>query len=375
MPELFFRAFYLFLSLMEKIELPAGNMIHRAHTRTNEAGLQIETRKPKRIMITSLSYRLTTLVLLCSFILPASAQGTLVTGVITDNRNVPIVGARACQAGTANCTAADMDGVFHLMLEPDKDQNLNVTCPGFNPVEIVIDNTTSFPVRISMIPIYYPEGGYVNETDHDNPDGLIGRSSLGFDFIFSDFSEFSELLGTYNTEVMEFITVTGPEVGISFPRFYTGFGFEFGYGYEDDHDSLVVDLNNTLYKLTFGYDIINSRRIRMTPMLSFRWLTWRLRNYPDERRVPLERYLLDREIDLRFNQTAAVAGLNLEYKIYSDVAGLGDYWSLGLYGGYAMRLNHKPWIWSDGNRITTDRAIGLDPLTVGFSISFYNIAQ
>jgi hypothetical protein len=43
MPELFFRAFYLFLSLMEKIELPAGNMIHRTHPRTNEAGLQIET--------------------------------------------------------------------------------------------------------------------------------------------------------------------------------------------------------------------------------------------------------------------------------------------------------------------------------------------
>ena len=109
----------------------------------------------------------------------------------------------------------------------------------------------------------------------------------------------------------------------------------------------------------------------MTPVLSVNWLKFRLQNYPDERRVPLENYLADREIDLRFNQVVAMAGLNLEYKFYSGINGMSDYWSLGIYGGYAVKLNRKPWIRSDGNRITTDNEIRLKPFTAGISVSFY----
>ncbi len=139
----------------------------------------------------------------------------------------------------------------------------------------------------------------------------------------------------------------------------------------NEHDSLAIDLNNTLYKLILGYDVVNSSRIRMTPVLSVNWLKFRLQNYPDERRVPLENYLADREIDLRFNQVVAMAGLNLEYKFYSGINGMSDYWSLGIYGGYAVKLNRKPWIRSDGNRITTDNEIRLKPFTAGISVSFY----
>jgi len=318
-----------------------------------------------------LSKRLPVFILLATLSPGTYAQGTVVTGIITDNRNVPIVGARACQVNTTNCSAADINGVFHLLLEQDKESRLNITCPGFNPAEATIDEITAFPLKIIMIPMYIPDGSYVNEADIYSGKEIIARSGLSFDFILTDFSEFSGLLGTYNTDVMEFVTVTGPEIGVSLPRFYTGFGVGFGYGYEDDHDSIVINLNNTCYKLNLGYDLVNSARIRMTPMLSLRWLRYRLQNYPDERKVPLESYIQEREIDLKFNQTVAVAGMSLEYKMYNGNMRISDYWSVGIYGGYAVKLNKTPWIMSDGNRITTDKAIELIPFTFGISLSFY----
>lgn len=304
--------------------------------------------------------------------LPASAQVTVVTGIVTDHRNIPIVGVRVCQVSSTNCTASDINGVFHLVLDEGNERILNVTCPGFNPAEAVISDTAAFPIRVILIPMYVPEGNWSNSDDYQEQGQTIIRSALSFSLVLSDFSEFNGLLGSYNTDAMEYFSVTGPEIGASFSRFYTGLGFGFGYHYEDEHESLAVNLNNTMYKLITGYDIVNSTRIRMTPALSVNWLKFRLKNYPGERRVPLEQYLSDREIDLRFNQVVAMAGLNLEYKFYSALSDISNCWSVGIYGGYAVKLNRKPWIWSDGNRITTDNEIRLKPFTAGISVSFYS---
>ncbi len=301
-----------------------------------------------------------------------AAQGTVVTGIVKDNRGVPIVGARVCQVNSTNCTAADVNGIFHLLLEPDNERRLNVTCPGFNPAEAAVTDTTDFPLTVSLTPMYFPEETFSNDFgEFTNPD-IIARSALSLDILLSDFSEFEDLLGSFNTDAMDYFAVTGPELGASFPRFYAGFGLGMGYSYKDDIDTLVVDLNNTQFKLNLGYDIISSHRFRMTPMLSLRWLKFRLRNYDSEKKIPLQTYLRNKETDLRFHQTAAVIGINLEYLMYSGNAGVSDYWSIGIFGGYALKLNRKPWIWSDGNRITTDRSVRLDPFTAGISISFYS---
>lgn len=315
--------------------------------------------------------RLAALLLLASLPLTSLSQSTVVTGIVTDTRKVPIVGARICQVNTSNCTAADVNGIFHLLLEPAGDMSLNITCPGFNPVEKVITDTMAFPVNIQLTPMYIPDEVFANDFPENEGADVISRSSLSMDLLFSDFSEFSSLLGTFNTDAMDYFAVTGPEIGASFPRFYTGFGVGMGYSYRDDYDTVAVDLNNTQFKLSFGYDIISSHRIRMTPAISFRWLKYRLRNYSADKKVPLEEYLRDKEIDLRFNQTIAVAGLNLEYLMYSGPAERSDYWSIGLFGGYAVKLNQRPWIRSDGNRITTTDSIRLKPFTAGISISYY----
>ncbi|MRR23160.1 hypothetical protein EG830_09300 [bacterium] len=316
-------------------------------------------------------FRLPVLLLLAAWLQTSVSQGKVVTGIVTDTRRVPVVGARICQVNTTNCTAADVNGIFHLLLEPTGEMSLNVTCMGFNPAEKVIDDTTSFPVTIIITPMYIPDEIFTNDFPANEATDVISRSSLGMDVLFSDFSEFRTLLGSFNTDAMDYFAVTGPEIGASFPRFYTGFGVGMGYSYKNNHDTVAIDLNNTQYKLTFGYDIISSHRIRMTPQVSLRWLKYRLRNYSADKKVPLEEYLRDREIDLRFNQTIATAGLNVEYLMYSGNKDRSDYWSLGIFGGYAVKLNRKPWIRSDGNRITTSDAIRLQPFTAGICLSYY----
>ncbi len=321
--------------------------------------------------ISTLTVRLASIILVTALPLTALAQERTVTGTVTDHRNVPIVGVRVCQAGTANCTATDMTGMFQLALARETEARLDVTCPGFNPAEIIIDEATSIPLRVSLIPIYMEAATWADETEYTPGTEIITRSAISFDLILSDFSEFTGLLGSHNTEAMDYFAVTGPEIGASFPRFYTGFGIGMGYSYKEDYDTLVVDLNNTMFKLSLGYDIVSSRRIRLTPMVSFRWMKYRLRNYPAESRVTLEEYLNGKETDLRFNQAIVIPGLNLEYLMYSGNRGMSDYLSVGIFGGYAVKLNRTPLIRSEGNRITTGSAIRLNPLTAGISISYY----
>ncbi|MCK7541891.1 MAG: hypothetical protein MZV63_68905 [Marinilabiliales bacterium] len=203
----------------------------------------------------------------------------------------------------------------------------------------------------------------------------VMRSTLSMDAVFTDFAEFTPELGSYNTEVMDYFAVIGPELGAIVSRVYFGFGIGFGYSYKDDYDSLVVDLNNTLYKFSLGYDLVSSQRIRLAPLLSVKWLRYRLMNYPDERKITLTSYLAERDIDIRFNQTIAVAGLDLEYLMSAGKNGRSDYWSIGIEGGYAVRLNQTPWVYSKGNRLLTDNQIGLDHLAFGLSISYYTVIR
>jgi len=316
-----------------------------------------------------------TAVLLTALSAVTAAQETVVTGLIRDNRDVPIVGARVCQVNTANCTAADKNGIFHLLLETGKDGSLKVECLGFNPVEVVINESTSFPLNITLTPMYIPDEAFLDDSYSDRSNNIIIRSSLILDAVFTDFTEFAPLLGNYNTDVMDYFSVAGPEFGASVSRIYFGFGVGMGYSYKDDYDTLIIDLNNTSYKLNLGFDLVNTSRIRLTPLLSLRWLKYRLQNYAGERKISLASYLEERDLDLRFNQTIAVAGLNIEYLMYSQTDGHGDYWSVGLFGGYAAKLNRKPWIYSRGNRIMTDDKINFKPATVGISISYYTIAK
>lgn len=322
-----------------------------------------------------LTKRLATILQLAALSFAAGAQGTVVTGIIRDNRDVPIVGATICQVNTSNCAAADMNGIFHLLLEQGKEMNLKAECLGFSPVEVVIDESTAYPLNITLTPVYIPDDLFPDDSYSDYGNGVIMRSSMTMDAIFTDFAQFAPSLGSHNTDLMKSFAMIGPELGASFSKVYFGLGIGMGYNYKDDTDTLIVDLKNNSYKLNIGYDLVNSDRIRLTPLISLRWLRFRLLNYPGDRKITLTSYLEERDIELRFNQTVAVAGLNMEYIMYSGTRGNSDYWSFGVAGGYAVKLNRTPWVYSRGNRVMTDNMIGLNPLTFSIAISYYSIVR
>jgi CarboxypepD_reg-like domain len=315
--------------------------------------------------------RLTIMILLLAGALRLAAQGTSVSGTIVDQRGVSIVGVTVCQKNTSNCTVADRNGMFHLVLEADKEMKLRVECLGFNPVEITLSEATTYPLKVTLVPMYLSQDIYAGDYTGEETTIATMRWTVNIDALATDFSEFSTSIGSYNTDIMEKFRVIGPELGVSFSRIYAGIGIGFGYGRKHDYDSLVLDQNNTSYYFNFGYDIIKATRVRLTPLLSVRWLRSKLLNYAKEDKIPMSQYLDERDLDMRFNQTIAVAGINLECLMYNEAYVNGEYWSVGLFGGYAMKLNSEPWIYSKGNRLTSDGEIILDHLTFGMNLSFY----
>jgi hypothetical protein len=261
--------------------------------------------------------------------------------------------------------------MFFLDLETGKEMRLRVECPGFNPVELALNETTTYPLKITLLPMYLSNDVYAGDYNGEDSPIATMRWTVNLDALSTDFSQYAPSIGSYNTDIMDKFRVIGPELGVSFSKIYAGIGMGFGYGRKQEYDSLVLDQNNTTYYINFGYDVIKATRLRLTPLLSIKWLRSKLLNYANEKTVPLSQYLDERDLDLRFNQTIAVAGINVECLMYNEAYVNGEYWSIGLFGGYAMKLNQQPWMYSKGNRITADGEIGLDNFTFGMNLSFY----
>jgi hypothetical protein len=315
--------------------------------------------------------RLALFCILSAAVLQIAAQGREVTGIITDQRGVPIVGPTICQNNTSNCATADREGIFRLVIDQEKEMKLHVECLGFKPMEIDLNESTTYPLKVTLTPMYLTEDLYPENDQSENSRLFELRPSIPLSFYFVDFDDFTSLIGSWNTDLMGFFAVAGPEIGVSVSKFYTGIGFGWGYDYSKDNDSLIVAMRIKVYSLNLGYDIISSAAFRVTPLLSFRWMRFRLLNYANEKKIPLTQYLDERDLDLRFNQLTFSAGLAVDYKFYFSPDPQSNYWSLGLYGGYILKLSKNPWIYSRGNHLTSDGEIDLNPFTFSLSVSFY----
>src|SRR5512133_2044946 len=136
------------------------------------------------------------LLLLKTTVAPVSGQNQIVTGRITDDNNVSIAGPTVCQVSTNNCTNADMNGILHLLLDPGKEMSLQIRCLGFNPVEVVLDESTVYPLKVVFIPAYMP----LESSDQNTEPWIVFRSAWSVEALSTDFSGFSTSLGSFNTE-------------------------------------------------------------------------------------------------------------------------------------------------------------------------------
>jgi hypothetical protein len=105
--------------------------------------------------------------------------------------------------------------------------------------------------------------------------------------------------------------------------------------------------------------------------VALKWNRYRLINSDNERRIPIQQYVDERDLDIRFNQLTGFVGLNLSFKFYKYNPLRSNYWTFGIYGGYCFKINDKPWVYSKRNRLTTDAEIEVDKLNFGIHFSFH----
>jgi hypothetical protein len=192
------------------------------------------------------------------------------------------------------------------------------------------------------------------------------------DIMFNNFEAFESELGKHN---VDYLNGSGlmVSVGLSARRDKYLYGLVFGFlpvtSY-NKQDSLDIRLNSTRFGINFGVDVVNSRRFIVTPQINLHWNRYRLIN-SNRDRISLQQYMSEREVDLRFNQTTVSMGLNISYKIYNTKGLTCDYWTIGLFGGYIVGLNSKPWIYSHNHRLKNEHRTNLQNYTFGFYMSFH----
>jgi len=191
------------------------------------------------------------------------------------------------------------------------------------------------------------------------------------DVLPKDFNDFRDILKSYNVDLINMSR--GSFIWCLKGR-YKGYivGLKFGLGTQGNynHDSLKIEFNTTIYGISFGYNIINNYYLTLSPFVDLKWYRYRLLNGNKENEISLTDYMKDRDLDLRFNQALVIGGVNIEYKFHRDFIISYNYWTVGLYAGYVIKLNDKPLIYSKYNRLIYDGKINYYNINAGLYFSF-----
>jgi hypothetical protein len=301
----------------------------------------------------------------------AGLSQKIITGVVNDTNSEPLSMVIIRQGTGNNPVYSDFNGVFHLTINDKYKNELILNHAGYKSVLINSIDTIQKLLIIRM------------ETDSlATFDGLFGsidpsEKGWGFtafiqiDIVENNFEQFLNPLGDYNIRILNnAYSISGWKLAATYNRFQAGLNYGLSYSSDKNQDSLFIELNSSQYGLSFGYKIIDSRRIVITPEIALKWYRYRLINSDQIRRISLNQYMEDRDLDIRFNQTTGYIGTSLAYKIYRYNYLLTDYLTIGLYAGYLFKLNDYPWIYSKRNRLNSNSRIDMDNFNIGLAVSF-----
>jgi TonB-linked SusC/RagA family outer membrane protein len=75
-------------------------------------------------------------------------QGKVISGVVTDDKGEPVIGANVVMKGTTNGTITDVDGNFSLSFTPSPANSLEISYIGYVTKEVPIGNNTRFTITL-----------------------------------------------------------------------------------------------------------------------------------------------------------------------------------------------------------------------------------
>lgn len=203
-----------------------------------------------------------------------------------------------------------------------------------------------------------------------------------FSFLFNaenhkvNFDEFSNTIGIPNVNYLNqsafYLSVHGMMRKDRFNYFFTA---GFGGGVSSTlNDTVKQRSQNSYLGLGVGYDIIKNPRFNLIPRVGLRWFRIRLVNINNQNKLPLNQYLIEKEIDLRFHTLSGFAGMNFNYNIFTinqhkEKNIFINSMSIGIYGGYQFDLLPKTLLFNSiGNRMTHEANFKVSSPVFGFNI-------
>ena len=291
-----------------------------------------------------------------------SGQDCIAEGLIKDKTGTPLAFATIIETGTENGTTTNFDGYFSFALSNCDSALIEISYVGYKTREVLVK-----PDQFNKISLVVSEAvfGYPTPDDYFKNHAEF-KGSLVLDFTFPDFTEFRPNLGEHGVDQLNDLNF---KMLLGFEGSYTGFigAFHVGFGETEitEPDSLGIKVNRSFYRLSTGYYLINTRGFQLAPEASLYWQRYRLLNFDTQLKIPLQSYLEDRDLDIRFNQLLWYAGLRAVFIIHSPTPS----WAIEAYAGYIDKLSEYPWIYSRGNRLTNNNKIIYEPVNFGITLS------
>jgi len=293
-----------------------------------------------------------------------------ISGKVMEKNGKILPGATICLGNSKDCHTSDINGEFRIFIPDKTDMTMSVYFVGFETVKIENIDTIFHPITIfmeeSLFIEYHPNRYYPNRNEFGL--SLTGQN----DFLTASFDNFELILGKENVENLNKLYGL---LNIEFSGWYKGFHFALNYGQTniieelDSPNNAKGDYRIFLFGTHFGYNIINSKRFMITPKIGVKWYRYRMINYDCEKRIPMEQYITERDLDIRFNHLIGFAGLNCSYMFYNNPI-FSFPLAVGLYGGYAFKLNGNTWVYSTNNRLITNHKVVFGNFNFGIYFSF-----
>ena len=296
------------------------------------------------------------------------AQMTITGKVISSEDGLGLPGASVIVKGTTIGKGTDIDGNF--ILSVPSNATIVVSFMGYKREEIEVGNQTHFIITLEPENIWWGGEPIKKSRNRFNYFVILPQA----DFLRASFNNFESLLGKENIDVLNTISYN---LGLEYAILHKGFYFALNHGhFYNDVELDSVNGRKGDYRLFllgthFGYNIIHSKRFLITPKIGITWYRHRMINYDAEYNIPMGQYITYRDLDIRFNHSIGFAGISCSYKSYNIPL---VPWAIGFYGGYAFKLNDKPWVYSGNNRLTTDQKVKFNNFNFGITLSaFFDI--
>jgi hypothetical protein len=295
-------------------------------------------------------------------------QNKIISGIVLDAEDKPIIGATICFEKQINCTLTDSAGNFNISINSNTIEEITVSSIGYLNQRVQISDSLQHPLIIHMSWALYPD--FVQYKTKLNA-VLITSSS---ERIHGDFNNYDELKTTYKEmfNQIEYLLM------LKLSGYYQNFYAELGFGTSIDPspkiiDSLKTTTNVSRINLAFGYSFPSKNlRVIFTPYFSFDYLNFKLQTSSRDKNIPLNQYFNNKYFDLNFEQWIGTFAGDLDLKLFSKHdKNISQSLYLSIGAGYYFKFSKHPLIYSSDNRLTSNGKISFDNLFLKAGIKCY----